>query len=183
MSNKSLDRLAREGETITVRNLSDTITVFVYKANGEDEPLEWEAHESPTGGDYVEIDSTLLKNAKFRKALQRGILEIVDADDPDVLDAWAAQKSAWQAQRQAKEEADRMVSMQQPRAYSGNQCLAQEGRLQCTEFAISSKNTNEKPPLCSKHAHLAHQFTPEETGKFIDGKPEVNWVRVKMGRI
>jgi hypothetical protein len=180
---KTLDRFAREGETITVRNTLDTITVFSRKVNGEDDPLEWQAHGSPTGEDYQEIDAALLRDAKFRKALQRGIFEIVDADDPEVLDAWQAQKSAWDAQRQAKEEADRLVAMQQPRAYSGIQCLAQEGRVQCPEFAISSKNLNEKPPLCSKHAHLAHQFAPEETGKFTDGKPEVNWVRVQMGRI
>lgn len=178
-----LDSFAREGETITVHNKLDTITVFTHKVDGEDEPIEWQANGSPTGEDYQELDSKLLKNAKFRKALQRGVFEIVEADDPEVLDAWDAQKRAWDAQRQAKEEADRLVAMQQPRAYSGNQCLAQEGRLQCPEFAISSKNTNEKPPLCSKHAHLAHQFAPEETGKFVDGKPEVNWVRVQLGRI
>jgi hypothetical protein len=180
---RTLDRFAREGETITVHNKLDTITVFSRKINGEEDPLEWKANGDPTGEDYQEVDAALLKDAKFRKALQRDIFEIVDADDPEVLDAWSAQKSAWAAQRQAKEEADRLVAMQQPRAYSGNQCLAQEGRVQCPEFAISSKNANEKPPLCSKHAHLSHQFAPEETGKFTDGKPEVNWVRVQLGRI
>lgn len=179
---QTLDRYAREGETITVRNNESTITVFVAKIDGDEEPIEWGAHGSPIGDDVQEVSAVLLKNAKFRKALQRGIFDIVEADDEEVLDAFAAQKSAWKAQRAAKEEADRLVAMQQPRAYSGSQCLAQEGRLQCPEFAISSK-ASEKPPLCSKHAHLSHQFTPEETGKFVDGKPEVNWVHVKLGRI
>lgn len=176
---KSLDRYARDGETITVRNNENTITVFVAKLDGQEEPIEWEAHGSPVGGDVQEVSAVLLKNAKFRKALQRGIFDIVEADDEEVLDAFAAQKAAWESQRQAKDEADRLVSMQQPRAYSGHQCLAQEGRAQCAEFAISSK-TNERPPLCSKHSHLSHQFAPEETGKFVDGKPEVNWVRVQL---
>lgn len=182
MSKTKLDSFAREGETITVRNLQSNITVFVRKINGQDDPIEWDAKGSPSGEDYQEVDSLLLKDAKFRTALKREILEIVDAEDDQVLDAWAAQKSAWDSQNQAKAEADRMVSLQQPRAYSGNQCLAQEGRSQCAEFAITSK-TSERPPLCSKHSHLSHQFTPEETGKFVDGKPEMNWVRVQMGRM
>lgn len=176
-----LDQFAREGETITVHNKMSTITVFTRKVDGVDEPIEWAPNGSPTGEDYQEIDSVLLKNSKFRKALQRDILEIADADDEEVLEAWDAQKRAWDAQNQAKAEADRMVSMQQPRAYSGNQCLAQEGRAQCSEFAITSK-TSERPPLCSKHSHLSHQFAPEETGKFVDGKPEISWVRVQLGR-
>lgn len=175
----SLDRLAADGETITVRNNLDTITVFVSKVDGEDTPLEFAAHGDSGGEDYQELPSSYLRNAKFRKALQREILEIVEADNEAVLEAWGAQKSAWRAQRAAKEEADRLVAIQQPRAYSGAQCLAQEGRTQCVEFAISSK-ASERPPLCSKHAHLSGQFAPEETGKFIDGKPEVSWVRVEL---
>lgn len=174
-----LIKFAREGEAITVRNKVKSITVFVAKIDGVDEQSEFQAYGDPNGNDVLELPSVYLKNANFRTALKRKILEIVDADDPDVLDAFEAQNRAWDAQQAAKEESDRMVALQSPRAFSGIQCLAQEGRAQCSEFAISSK-VSERPPLCSKHAHLSHQYAPEETGKFIDGKPEVQWRRVTL---
>ena len=174
-----LNRFAREGEAITVRNKLNNITVFVAKIDGQEETSEFAAHGDGNGEDYMELPSAYLKNARFREALKKEILEIVEADDPEVLEAFEAQKASWRAAQVAKEEADRMVVANTPRAYSGAQCLAQEGRSQCPEFAITSKTT-ERPPLCQKHAHLSHQFTPEETGKFIDGKPEVRWIRVEV---
>lgn len=174
-----LTRLAREGETITVRNLLNTITVLVIKVAGNEEISEFAAHGDPNGGDFMELPSTYLKNPQFRKSMQQEIYDIVDADDPEVIGAVVAQRASWKAAQSMRDEAERMVQSQAPRAFSGTQCLAQDGRSQCAEFAISSK-TSERAPLCTRHSHLAHQYAPEETGKFIDGKPEVAWHRVKL---
>jgi hypothetical protein len=72
-----------------------------------------------------------------------------------------------------------MIDRQQPKAFSGTQCLEQEGRSRCSEFAIRTNNS-ERPPLCQKHAHLASQYTPEETGEFKDLKPVVRWNKVRI---
>jgi hypothetical protein len=124
----------------------------------------------------------MTETVETSEALQNEVLKVVDADDPDVLDAIEAQKAAVRSQRQAAEEADRFVEAQQPKSFSGLQCLAQEGRHQCTEYALTSSATalRERPPLCQKHHHQASQFVPEETGTFKDGKPEVRWTRVSI---
>jgi hypothetical protein len=159
----------------------DTISVFVIRQDGNEEISEFQPKGSADGSDIMELPSTYLKNAQFRKQLQKGIYEIIDADDPDVIDAIDAQKRAWEDQLAAKSENDILVARQQPQAFSGEECIAQEGRGQCTRFAIKA-NSNEKPPLCSTHLHLASQYTPEETGRFLNGKPEVRWNRIQVTR-
>jgi hypothetical protein len=178
---QDLSSFARDDVALTVKNSLDTITVFTMTIGGVTEVCEFAASGDANGGDIMEVPGTYLRNANFRKALQNDILVIADADDPGVLDAVEAQKAAFRAQRQAKEETDRFIQAQQPRAFSGVQCLAQEGRSQCPEYAIYSANASrERPPLCQKHAHLASQFTPEELGTFTDGKPDIHWTRVTI---
>lgn len=176
-----LTRLAREDEAIHVRNTLSTISVLVVRVGGNEEISEFGPFGDREGNDVMELPSLYLKNAQFKRQLQKGIYEIIDADDPEVLEAIKAQKAAWAAQQSAKTENDALIARQETKAFSGKQCIAQEGRGTCAEFAISS-NTTERPPLCSKHAYLAGQYTPEETGKFTDGKPEVQWNRLQLTR-
>lgn len=175
-----INRLVNENESIIVKNTLDSIAVLVVKVDGAEEQCQFAAAGDPLGEDVMELPSTYLRNAQFRKQLQLGIFKLVDADNPDVLDAMDNQLRAWEAAQVAKAESDRFVEAQQPRAFSGVQCLAQEGRHQCTEYAIYAQNNRERPPLCQKHAHLAAQYTPEETGAFKDGKPEIRWNRVEV---
>jgi hypothetical protein len=176
-----LTKLAREDESIHVKNTLSTITVLVVRIGGNEEISEFGPAGDREGNDVMELPSLYLKNAQFRKQLQRGIYEIIDADDPAVLEAMAAQKAAWDAQQSAKSENDALIDRQQVKAFSGVQCIAQDGRLQCAEFAISAKaNNTEKPALCSRHVHLSSQYTPEETGRFVDSKPEVRWNRIQL---
>ena len=175
-----LSRFANENGSIYVCNNLPIIAVFVIKVDGAEEESNFAAKGDPAGGDVMDLPYSYLKNAQFRRQLQLEIFEIIEADDPDVVEAAKAQKLAWASAQQAKSESDRFIDAQQPKAFSGHQCLAQEGRSQCSEYAIFSTNTRERPPLCSKHAHLASQFTPEETGQFTDGKADVRWNRVSI---
>lgn len=175
-----LAKFAREGEAIHVKNTQPNIVVHVFNVEGHEDPVEFDASTSHSGDSVKELPATYLKQASFRKALSQGILEIVDADDPEVLDAAEAWSASWKAQQEAKEQADRFLEAQQPKSFSGVQCLAQEGRHQCPDFAIYAQNNRERPPLCSRHAYLAQQFTPEETGTFTNGKADVRWTRVTL---
>jgi hypothetical protein len=176
-----LTKLAREDESIVVRNKMNTISVLVLRIGGNEEISEFGPLNDPKGEDVMELPSLYLKNAQFRKQLQKGIYEIIEADDPEVLEAMQAQLSAWEASQSAKHENDALIERQAVKAFSGVQCIAQEGRGTCAEFAISS-NINEKPPLCSKHSYLGGQYISEETGKFNNGKPEVQWSRISLSR-
>jgi hypothetical protein len=176
-----LTKLAREDESIVVRNTLSTISVLVIRVNGNEEISEFGPKGDPKGEDVMELPSLYLKNAQFRKQLQKKIYEIIDADDPQVLDAMEAQQSAWEASQSAKTENDALIERQAVKAFSGIQCIAQEGRGTCAEFAISS-NINERPPLCSKHSYLAGQYVAEETGTFSNNKAEVRWNRISLTR-
>lgn len=173
-----LAKLANENESIIVQNTLRTISVLVIKVDGAEEESNFAASGDPNGGDVMELPSLYLRNAQFRKQLQLGIFKIVEADNPEVLGAFDNQQKAWEAAQIAAQESDRFIEAQAVRAFSGIQCLAQEGRKQCTEFAIYAQNHRERPPLCQKHMHLAGQFTPEETGTFTGGKPDIAWSRI-----
>jgi hypothetical protein len=176
----NLTDFAREGEALYVQNQLSTIAVLVIRANGQDDISEFGPKDTADGTDVMELPATYLKNAQFRRQLQLGIFKIIEADDPQVLDAFDNQQKSWEAQQVAKNESDRFLEAQQPRSFSGEQCLGQDGPHQCAEYAIYSTNTRERPPLCQKHSHLASQFTPEETGQFKDGKPVIRWNRVTI---
>jgi len=175
-----LDSLATQHEAIHVRNTLSNIAVLTLRVNGNDEISEFAAKNDPEGGDVMELPASYLRVAQFRNQLKKGIFEIIDGDNPEVVAAFQAQKNAWDAQQAMKDESDRVLDTQQPKSFSGVQCLAQEGRNQCSEFAVYATNYRERPPLCSKHAYLASQFVAEENGKFINGKPEIEWVRVSI---
>jgi len=175
---RSLSSLAREDVDIQVQNQLNSITVFTRKNGGDVEVLEFQPKDDPNGEDIYQVSSEYLRLPRFLDALKKGILKIVDADDPAVVEAADKQRAAWDAQQTAKNESDQFIDSQQVKAFSGKQCLAQEGRLRCSEFALFASNNSERPPLCQKHAYLAGQFVPEETGKFTNGKPEVEWRQV-----
>lgn len=177
-----LKQIVNENSSIQVSNQLNSIVIFTLKVDGGVEESEFKAQGDPNGEDIMELPSTYLLNARFKDALNKGILKIEEADDEAVLEAYQAQKRAWDAQQQIKQENDRLIDTQQPRAFSGHQCLAQEGRGQCPDFAVYANN-NERPPLCQKHAYLATQFVPEETGTFTGGKADIEWRRVTtLGR-
>lgn len=179
-SRADLAKFAREGEAIYVQNTLKTIAVLAVPVEGVTEPVEFGPIGDPLGEDVQELPSVYLKNAQFRRQLNLGTYKIVGADDDEVLEAAAAQQRAYQMREDAKGGNDQFITAQQPRAFSGQQCLAQEGKFQCSEYAIFGQNNRDVPPLCSKHAHLRAQFAPEETGEFKDGKPVVNWIRVSL---
>jgi hypothetical protein len=177
---KDLAHYAKDGESIHVKNTLKTITVFQKRVDGAEEISEFQASGSPTGEDVMELPSSYLKDAKFREALRKGIFKIVGADSQEVLDAYEAQTNSYEAARQGESESDKLMNAQPIRAFSGTQCLAPDGRSQCAEFAVYATNTRERPPLCQKHAHLSSQYISQETGKFTDGKADVQWTRVGM---
>lgn len=179
---KELQNLTDPNESITVRNTRDTISVFVMRVDGANEISEFGPLGNEEGKDIMELPSRYLKNADFRKAIRAGVYEIIEADNPAVVEAYQAQQRSSLAKLESQQENSSMVLAQsEVLAFSGVQCIEQEGRLQCSKFAIRSNNS-ERPPLCSEHAYLSSQYVSEETGKFDKGKPVMHWTKVLLGR-
>lgn len=173
-----LTKLAKEGDGLQVQNTLGSIAVFRLN---DQEDTEWAAKGDLEGNDIKEVPSTYLKNSNFRQAVLRGIFTIIDADNPEVLEAVEAQRNAWEAKQAQRADAEATIVKTQGRSFTGTQCISMEQGRQCSEYSvISGKNMNEKPALCQKHAHLANQYVPIETGKIVDEKPEVIWSRASL---
>lgn len=178
---KDLSKVVDPNKAIIVKNQLNNIVVFNLKIDGAVEESEWKPSGDRDGEDVMELPSTYLLNARFRETLNKGILKIIDADDPEVVEAFDAQVQAYKEAQERKNHSDYLIEGTLPRAFSGTPCIAKEGGRPCPEYALSSNNTNERPPLCQHHQYLAGTFVPEVRERLDDnGKPVTNWVPVRM---
>ena len=164
-----LTRLAREGESITVRNTQKGLAVFTNDLGTQDQ-TEWQGTGDPEGRDILEIPATYLRNANFRRMLNLGVFVIEDADNPEVLRAAEAQRGAWTARNRHNEQVDSISIHQQPQSSAGRYVIDDKGKSIYTEAPTSIRTLGDKIPQGAGPG-----WVMTETGNFIDGKAEVIW--------
>jgi hypothetical protein len=169
-------------QVIVVRNNHEGPSVF-----SDDGPpkvaIEWLGKGDPTGGDIQEVPSTLADNINFRRAVSRGVFEIVEADE-EVMAKLAGNATSWR-DRQAASNAAAMASIDQAKDEDIIQmtCVGPGTRPGATcdqPVPVRERNKNEAPPLCSVHESLKGQFLPVEGEVGPDGKASRKWARVGM---
>jgi hypothetical protein len=172
-----------ERRTVVIRNTLPTIATFVDDTGASRIAMKWEAAGDPHGGDVREVPQELLANPQFREMVYRGIYAI-DTDPQILRRALEAQRSHWDSRQlsAASAEVELMRSQDQVVA-TGQPCIAPRGRELCGAYGIVDEKTKDQPPLCPEHRHLAPQYKPNETGRVIDGKPEVVWRRAAAARV
>lgn len=175
---ESLTELASQAEYIHVRNTLPNIAVFTRVNQGNLEISEFGPKGDPEGNDVMQLSASYLRDASFSKQLQKGIFEIIDADNPAVVAAFEAQRAAWATQQAQKEQTDAISAAHRPKNVSGTDCIAVDGSAPCSEKAVYATNYRERPPLCQRHQFLQPQYVGEETGRFVNGRPEMQWSRV-----
>lgn len=176
-----LSNLATEGAVIAVQNQLPGIVVFTDDA--QKIVVTWEAKGNAAGKDIVECPATFLRNPKFRETVLRKILTIEDA--PEVLQAaLAAQTAAWDQRQQASQDAEQtLTKMADAVVAHGVACIAPKGKELCGSYGlVMGKNATEHPPLCTEHQSLASQYIAVDSGRIVDGKPEIVWTRAKLVR-
>lgn len=172
-------------DLVLVRNLAKGPTVFTDSATKDD--YEWGGHGDPSGNDLQHIpEDVVLKNPNFRRAMDRGVLQVVEAT-PQVMQALEARNAQYREQQDqiaqaAMETLDRsanndMVSVG---------CIGPNPRGNgiCGVGVPMRADADDRPPLCELHHHLAGEFVlsfeggPEDTP---DGsKPKPVWKRVML---
>lgn len=177
-----LNRMMQEGVTIVVRNMQPGITVFTD--DNTKIVTTWDANGDPYGGDVREVPPTILANPIFREHIMRGIYKIEEA--PEVLqEAMEGMRTKWANQvHKAANAALEIESSQEQVVATAQTCIAPKGKDQlCGSYAVvMGKDPSERPPLCAEHMVMAGQYSPQPTGREVDGKPEVIWKRAQLVR-
>src|SRR4051812_10326706 len=143
---QNLQNLANQNEYIHVRNTLPNRAIFTRVHNGNLEISEFGPKGDPEGEDVMQLSASYLRDAAFSKQLQKGIFEIIDADNPAVIDAFNAQRASWATQQAQKEQADMITQAHLPKNVSGTDCIATDGTAPCTERAVYATNYRERPP-------------------------------------
>jgi hypothetical protein len=167
---------------IFVRNNAAGPTVFSKP------DVAWKGMWSPAGDasgrDLLRVPSSLLDDPDFLDSVDRGVLEIEDADNPvvaDYLDRHRAMNARMAASQQARHEA--VMDRRQQRELTGEECVGpgQRGRdAQCGQSVIrTAAESKDRPPLCATHSNLWQEYALVEAGSAgdpADPKRQV-WVR------
>lgn len=167
---------------IVARNRMDGVTVLASDVKGS-HSVEWAALGDPNGDDIQFIPSEVLDSVAFRRALSRGIVEIMESEsDPDVVNALSRQVAAFKRRQDGAKE-DVAVTIEKPtnRDSVSAFCVGPDSRGtgKCGQaVAIPEKKLKDEPPLCTQHKHLTAQFVPEVVAGAED---EVKWVHVTLG--
>ena len=181
LSASELNRMMQDGVTIVIRNNQPGHTVF--QDDNTKVVTVWDAAGDPYGGDVKEVSPTLLANPTFREHLLRGVFGIVEA--PEELErAVEGMRAKWtNQQNKAANAAIELEETKNQVVATAQTCIAPKGKELCGSYAIvMGKDPSERPPLCAEHMPLAGQYVPTETGREVDGKPEVVWKRAQLVR-
>lgn len=167
-----------------VRNHQAGPTTFSDDATGQ-KPVVWQGAGDVNRQDVRPIPDAFLESVAFLQAVENGIFSIIDSerDRTAIQDAHRRQFQAAQERQQSagteyfdsKPNEDIIVTS----------CIGPAGKTGklCGEtVTLTAQQRGNTVPLCIKHSYLKVQFIPTETGKVVDGKPEVTWSRPTLGQ-
>lgn len=163
-----------------VRNTAAGPTVFSDRG----EAVEWAGANDPMGGDLQPVPDSFLDSVQFHRMTARGILVVEQAEEA-VAAALAAHRQDWEQRLANQRNASAAAIDEAPRNDSVvKTCIGPSGRgpdqLCGVDVPIKAAKLAEQPPLCSAHSGMAAQFIAQESDRFVDGKPEVVWLKAGM---
>lgn len=127
--------------------------------------VEWAPLDDPTGNDVQIIPEVIARSAQFARLLQKGIVEIVQADD-SYMEAVNKQRAAFDARLAGpKASAEQSMVRETQNNLVSTRCIGPDARGtgQCVNhLPVRAKNKDERPPLCSTHESLAPQYISYE---------------------
>lgn len=175
---------------LMVQNNGASTTLFALP--GGRQPIIWAPSGSPNGEDVQRVPDDLAKDIEFLRALDHGVLTVVDGDDPDVLVSLQRSSSQYaERQARAREASEALLDRRQDRDIVGEACIGPDSRGndgKCgNQVLMRASERNETPPLCNIHKGLAPQFYLTQEGSKGEGASETRageitrtWKRVTM---
>lgn len=169
-----------------VRNMMHGPTMFVDDAG---RLHKWMPARDSMDRDVIRLSTTLLDDANFLEALESGAI-VVDSYPESVADLVTEIQDSLHQPRKVRRNTDEvpeaieaLMDRRQDNDMIGLTCVApaSAGRHgECgVQVIIASKLRDERPPLCSAHAHLATQYVPHVTGSKgdVDNPLRTAWTR------
>lgn len=150
---------ALDAAVVMCRNMMPGPTVIAADAKRNYEII-FAGNEDPQGEDVQSIPNALLATPQFQKALRQGILVVVEGTDNPVIQAALAKQTSAFREKMA---ADALAAREVLDSPSDDDILvvtcigpgSREGAVCGEQVPVRSKDSAGKPPLCSRHAHLA----------------------------
>ena len=132
----------------------------------------FQGRDHPDGEDVQPIPAELLRTPQFVKALRQGILSVVSGEDNPVVQAALSKQSDAFHKRIA---ADELKAREVLDAPSEDDMIAvicigpgtREGNTCEEQVPIRSREQGSRPPLCSRHQHLAELCVKRGTGPWM----------------
>lgn len=167
--------------TTLVRNNQPGPTVF---SDGDKQQVEWQGSGDPNGLDIQPVPDVLFDHVQFQRSLTRGIFTVVDGD-VTADEVYEQHRTEWEERQERQTNAGKeALELTQNNDMIVLKCIGPKGHTgeNCGEdVTVKDAQRNDAPPLCPKHLQLKGKFLPEESGRIINGKPEVVWRRVSLG--
>lgn len=176
------------GQLVALRNLKDGVTVLTPNFSDPRNYLEFQAAGDPSGGDLQYVSEELTTAPAVVKALQHGVLALEeDTLSPDVKAAFDQQMrvAREQRERQAAQVAE-AIDRPENRDIIGESCVGpgtKPGTACGTSVPQRERAMSDLAPLCSKHAHLAMEYTRVEDNSYNpDGSSQkgYKWFRTRI---
>lgn len=164
------------------RNNQPGPTVLAIDPKGTDDVM-WQGHGDPNGEDIQPVSEVMQGSTAFQRAVRRGVVSLVEADDLATIEALDRQQASFD-QRMAAGGAQAAAAIEHT---TNNDMVtlpcvgpSNRGQGQCgADVTVRDAQKNERPPLCNLHGDLAPQFVPQED--VVGGKTVKTWTRVTMG--
>jgi hypothetical protein len=171
-----------------LRNKKNGVTVLTPYFNDPKTYLEFQAAGDPGGGDVQYISEELAASPAIVKAIQHGILELEeDTMSPEVAQAFAQQMRVAQQQRErADAKIAETIDRPENRDLVGESCVGpgeRQGARCSASVPMREKAMSDVAPLCSKHAHLAMEYTRVEDNSYNEdgtSKKGYKWFRTTI---
>lgn len=176
---------------LLVQNNSESTTLFAI--GGGKQPLIWKPKGDISGEDVQRVPTDLADDIDFLRALDNGILTVINADDPEVLARLQRETSAFaDRQKQAAAAQEAVLDRRQDRDLIAEGCIGPHangrGVEQCgAPVLMRAKEKDLHPPLCPRHKGMEHEFYLTQTGSkgegatdYSPGQVSHKWSRVQM---
>ena len=145
--------------TVMCRNMMAGPTVIASDPKQTHEVI-FGPKDDPNGEDIQPIPEGVIKSPAFAKAIRQGVLAVVSGEDNPVVQAALARQTDAFQKRMA---ADNLKARESLDAPSQNDMLVvtcigpgtREGQVCEEQVAVRAAEAGLKPPLCSRHEHLA----------------------------
>lgn len=146
--------------------------------------VEWQGSGDPNGLDIQPVPDDMLDSVHFQRAVVRGIFSIEEGTEK-ADEIFAMHRREWEdRQDRANDAGKEALDLVQDKDELVLSCIGPKGHtgeLCGEQVLVKSAKRNEAPPLCAKHQNLKPKFLPEESGRIVNGKPEVVWRRATVG--